>query len=206
MQSVQSRRQHRSGAITAVDDLGPVVIEGSLIGNDSMRATIFARGQLTPGATTDVAIKSITIGGRVENAWIFGGVDATGVGTNGNAQIGPVRVGGDWIASNLTSGVTSSDGKIGDSNDALIPGFANDAIIAKIASISINGQVVGIPGSFQTFGFVAEQIGSFKVAGTVVPLLSGTSNDTFAAGKAQPVGPTFSGSTGDGFAVHVYEV
>jgi hypothetical protein len=196
----------RSGAIVARDDLGALTIKGSLVGNATQRATIYAEGQARPTATADVAIKSVTIGGRVEHALIFGGVESTGAPTNGNAQIGAVSVGGDWIASSLVSGATSTNGNFGDPNDAVVPGFDNDRIVAKIASITIKGQVTGLPGTLQTFAFVSQQIGSFKVAGTAIPLTSGASNDTFAAGKAQRVGPAFSGIPGDGAAVHVFEV
>lgn len=69
--------------------------------------------------------------------------------------------------------------------------------------------MLGEPGTAKTFGFAAEQIGSLKVSGTAIPLTAGASNDTFASGKARPVGPTLSPATvtkPDPFAVHAFEV
>ena len=89
-------------------------------------------------------------------------------------------VDGDWIASSLESGCTSSDGIIGDNNDAVIAG----GTMSKIASIVIKGQVVGEPGTTHTFGIFAQTIGAFKYHGITVPLTAGASNDTFASGDA----------------------
>jgi len=120
-------------------------------------------------------------------------------------------VGGDWAASNLVAGAknaASGDKIFGDGNDASIGAGAVD-ITAKIASIVINGEVIGRPGG-GTFGFVAEQIGSFKYNGFAVVLAPGAHTDTFAgaglAGTARPVGPSLSTPVSDGFAVHVFEV
>jgi hypothetical protein len=191
----------RSGFIGAEDDIGSITVKGSLVGNASNPVRIYARGQQSPGAT-DLAIKSLTVGGRVEHAWIMGGVDFDGNGINGNAQIGAVRVGGDWIASNLVSGCTSGDGYFGNDDDIVIDGGS----MSRIGSIDIRGQVVGWPANGQTFGFVAQEIGSFKVGGKAIPLTLGASNDTFALNAARPVGTTLWNWNADGFAVHVFEV
>src|SRR5262249_61311103 len=55
-----------NGAIQVNDDLGAVLIKGSIIGNATNPAAIFARGSATPTATTDVAIGSLRVLGRVE--------------------------------------------------------------------------------------------------------------------------------------------
>lgn len=193
----------RSGSVHATDDIGPITVRGSLIGNPDNPVLITARGQAVPTATTDLAIKSLTVGGRVELARIYGGADKTGVGANGNAQIGAVYVGGDFIASTLESGCTSTDGYFGDDNDAVIAG----GTISRIASVVIKGGVFGTPGDgTDTFAIVAQQIGSFKVAGTAFPFTAGASNDTFSLGKAQPLGAGRSTATPDSFEVHVFEV
>jgi hypothetical protein len=83
------------------------------------------------------------------------------------------------------------------------------AVLSKIASVVIGGQVLGQPGTANTFGFGAEQIGSFKYNGITVALHSGAHNDKFApaaVGDAHPLGPSLSGGTPDAFAVHVFEV
>ncbi len=202
----------RSGSINADEDIGSIVVKGSLLGSAQVPVLITAVGQATPTATTDLAIKSISVGGAVKFAQIYGGFHKlTGV-VNGNAQIGTVTVGGDWFASSLESGCTSNDGKLGDANDAVLAGFANDdgagnnTIVARIASITIKGQVIGESGTNNPSGFLAEQIGSFKYNGITVPLTAGAKNDTFALGKARALGASLSTLNTDGFAVHVFEV
>ena len=85
-------------------------------------------------------------------------------------------------------------------------GTLEAAISAKIASIVIKGQVSRLLGANTPFGFVAQQIGAFKVNAAAITLTAGASNDTFALGKAQHVGPSPSTIPDDGFAVHVVEV
>ena len=112
---------------------------------------------------------------EVKNADILGGY-YDGFAVNRTAQIGAVKVKGDWIESNLVAGVqnaTNSPGNFGDNLDVLItPTGPNPAILAKIASITIGGQVVG--SATGHFGFVAQQIGSFKAAGFTAKLTAGT--------------------------------
>lgn len=193
----------RSGAIAADDDIGTINVKGSLVGNPTNKVLISARGQDSPTATKDLAIGSITVGGRVQHALITAGFDYNGVGVNGNAQIGRIRVGGDWIAGSVTSGVNSVDFHFGDGNDSAIAGGA----ISRIGSIDIRGQVFGWAGSpGDSYGFVAQHIGSFKVAGASLALRSGSGNDTFALGSAHAVGSSQSIHNPDGFAVHVLEV
>jgi len=192
----------RSGAIVADEEIGTIAVKGSIVGTQNIRATIYARGLAGDPVEGNIAIKSLTVGGDVEKAWIFAGVDNNGVAVNGNAQIGKVSVGGNWIASSMVSGCTSTDGFIGDSNDAVVAG----GTMSKIASILIKGQVVGRLGTNDIFGFVAQTIGSFKYNGIIVPLTPGASNDTFALGKARPVGASLSTINADGFAVHIVEV
>lgn len=200
-----------AASIRAADSIGALTVKGSVIGNSAASVVITARGQLVPGATSDVAIKSIAIGHDVERALILAGFDVTGpagVGVNADAQIGKVTVGGNWTASNLAAGVErGTDTFYGTNDDTLIAEAGeNPAIASKIASIVIKGQVSGQFGSDTPFGFVAQQIGAFKVGGVGVPLTVGASNDTFALGQARPVGPSPSTLLADGFAVHVLEV
>lgn len=162
-----------SGTIRAVNDIGPVVVKGSLIGNvapnGTTRVVISAAGQAAPTATADVAIQSLTVGGRVEWAWVLGGVGLDSVATNGNAQVGPVRVGGDWVASSLASGVTSNNGLFGDADDAVWAG----GTLSRIAGVWIGGVVIGSGTGGDHFGFVARQVGSFQAGGFTAPLKAG---------------------------------
>jgi hypothetical protein len=173
-----------SGSVRVINDIGPIVIKGSLIGNATNPVIITAGGRETPTATTDVAIKSLSVAGRVEFANVLAGYSAllTITGENPDAQIGPVKVGGDWIASSLVAGAQDDatpehDSFFGDADDQAIAA-GNPTIISKIASILIKGTALGTLGTGNHFGFVAEQIGSFKVGTTKFTLTAGPSNDT----------------------------
>jgi hypothetical protein len=179
-----------NGAIRVTNDIASVTIKGSIIGNTTNRAMITARGQLTPTGTIDLAIGKLTVNGRVEHALIHAGINPNDSpnGRNADAQIGPVIVGGDWIASSLVAGaLAGADGKFGTSDDVKISGSgAKDVatISSKITSIVIGGQALGTNGGTDHFGFVAQNIGSFKVknGGTTFPLLTGNGNDDFLIG------------------------
>lgn len=179
----------KSGAIRADNDIGAITVKGSLIGNAGVSVLIIARGQAAPGASTDIAIKSLTVGGRVERADILAGYIVDGisppVGVNGDAQIGAVVV-GDWFTSNLAAGVQDNadadrDDFFGEGDDRVIFG-SSDKIISKIASIVIKNSAYGTPRVNQgtgidSFGFLAQHIGSFKVGSTSFALTAGPGND-----------------------------
>jgi len=101
-------------------------------------------------------------------SWRARGYDAAGglptpAPLNGDAQIDPVSVAGDWSASNLVAGARnpqSTNLSYGDGNDQAIGG-GNASILSKIASITIGGRVTGTAHA-EHYGFVAEQIGSCK--------------------------------------------
>ncbi len=173
-----------SGAVRVSDDIGAITIKGSLIGNATQSVLITARGQATPGATSDIAIKSLTVGGRVELTDILAGYGPIGTpfGANPDAQIGAVVV-GDWIASNLVAGVQDDndagrDAFFGDGDDLKITGGTDQpGLISKIASILIKGTARGTVGGTDHFGFVAQEIGSFKVGGAAFALTPRPAND-----------------------------
>lgn len=176
-----------SASIRAADDIGSITVKGSLVGNigDGTPANftpvvISARGQETvaTGAKTDVAIKSLTVVGRVEYTQIVGGSDLTlgGSAVSGDAQIGAVKVGGDWIASRLAAGTDDGGDNIAGTDDDTFLGAGNAAIVSRIATISIKGQVLGTAGGTDSFRFMAEKIGSLKVAGTAFPLTTAAEN------------------------------
>lgn len=169
----------KNATIRANDDIGSITVKGSLIGNEATAVIISARGQATPGATSDLAIGKLKVGGRVERALILGGWTADLQAVNGNASIGPVKVAADWIASSLVSGVQDDndpalDDPFGEGDDEVIPGFDTDTLIARIASVAIKGRVIGTgTPTNDHFGFVAQQIGSFKALGFTVPRTAG---------------------------------
>jgi hypothetical protein len=182
----------KNASIRAGNDIGSLIVKGSVIGNTNADGDtpviISARGQAVPGVTTDVAVGKVTIGGRVENARILAGYNVFLAAVNGDAQIGAVSVGSDWVASSLVAGVkntASGNSQFGNSGDASI-GAGNLDIIAKIASINIGGQVFGTPVSTSGtdhYGFVAQQIGAIKVGGTTIALAAGASNDNHVVGE-----------------------
>ena len=177
-----------NAAIVANDDIGSLTVKGSLIGNTSpMGSTpvlIMARGQAMPTAVSDVAIGKINIHGHVELADILAGYGNDNVHLvltplDGNAQIGPVKVGGDWVASNLVAGVKNSGNQtslatdfnhFGNGNDSTIAGGTG---LAKIASIVIGGIVVGTEAAGDHFAFEAHTLGSFKATGFTAPFTTG---------------------------------
>jgi hypothetical protein len=192
------------GAIRAGDDLGKVVVKGSLLGNPSNPVLLTGRGQLHPRGT-DVAIASVTVSGHVEYANILAGYNASFASTpvNGDAQIGAIKIGGDWLTSNAVAGaqnlgvgdaaggtgLSTDNVNFGDAHDrAIAPGAAS--ITSKIASITIGGVIKGTASAVNPddhFGFVAEQIGSFTVAGVPIPLLNGAHSDNRTIGTTGDV-------------------
>ena len=187
----------KNASIRAGQEIGSLTVGGSLIGNPdggtgaaASPVVISAVGQATPAAGKDVAIGNISIGGRVEDALILAGYGTTLAVSNADAQIGAVKVGGDWIASDLVAGAQNSDFPTG----ALAPNFGNasDAsigggiagFISKIESITIGGQVFGTPASVSStdnFGFVAQGIGAVNIGGFAI---------TIAGHNPQAVGET----------------
>jgi hypothetical protein len=182
-----------NASINAGRDIGSITVRGDVVGSvgsggDVTKVIFSAVGQASPTATSDLAIGKITIGGRVEHAQILAGYDKV-VAKNGNAQIGAVRVGGDWIASDLVAGVL--DGGVagfGDAGDTIIGGGAS---IAKIASIIIGGIVEGTAAGGDLFAFTSHAIGSFKFSATNVPV------------PAAPGTVTLSEITGSDVVLHV---
>jgi len=182
----------QDGAIQAANDIGPITIGGSLIGNSTNLVIISAVGQakLPKGTTTDVAIASLTVRGRVVFTNILAGYDPNATAVNGEASIGAVTVGQDWIASNLVAGVAADNhGLFGTPGDTEIGGAeTTEDLLARIARILIKGQVLGTPStSGDHFGFVAEEINAFSVGGVAYKLKAGPSNDSVSVGDTQDV-------------------
>jgi hypothetical protein len=170
----------REGTIRVGGKLGPVMVKGSIIGTNSKPVVL--------SAATSIA--SLRVGRRVEFANILAGYDINGIPVSGDAQIGAVSVGGDWIASNLVCGATAgADGVFGTADDAEIPGETTSTA-ATIASIRIQGTVLGTFATVNAtdhYGFVAEEIGSLSIGGVTFALEAGPSNDAFDIGGTQDV-------------------
>jgi hypothetical protein len=194
-----------NASIRAALNIGSITVGGSLIGNPdggsgnaASPVIISAAGPAVPVGSKDLAFGTITIGGRVEDAEILAGYNATLTGVNADAQIGPVKVGGDWIASDLVAGATNPDvpatgafPNFGDGSDVKLSGAGvtdNPSIISKIASVTIGGAVFGTPASFSitdSYGFVAESIGTFRVGGVSIAIPTG--NTLLAVGETGDV-------------------
>ncbi len=173
-----------NASIRAGHDIGTVTVRGSILGHESangiVRPVISALGQPTGSArASDLALTSLVVGGRVLFTQVLAGFapnDTPGGGSNGNASIGTVRVGGDWIASNISAGVSDPAGDgFANGDDYAIPGFNGDLIIARIASITIGGAVIGTKANPNDHsGFTAQQIGSFRAGLYIAPLTAAT--------------------------------
>ncbi len=175
------------------------------MGNLRNRVVIGAVGQTSVAvtATTDVAIASLTVGGRVQYADVLAGFadngNSTYTGVNGEASIGAVAVGADWIASNLLAGAydggstiiypTANFGTFGSID--LPPAFPTDHnLVAEIASVKIGGAVLGTPltlNNADAFAFESQLIASFSVGGTLLNLKAGAHNDNLTLGATNDV-------------------
>ena len=175
-----------NGAVQANDDIGSLLIKGSVVGNATSPALIFARGSAAPTTTTDVAIGSLRVLGRVEFGKILAGVLSGEIAVNADAQIGSVFVGKDWIASSIAAGaIPGPNNFFGDGDDAKMSGIGikdDPSISSKIGNVAIGGQVIGTVGGTDHFGIVAEIVGAVKVNGSSLPLTAGKSNDDVAIG------------------------
>jgi hypothetical protein len=160
-----------TGSIHVQDSIGSLSVKGSL--TDS---TITAGGQAVFNGRTDLAIGSITIVGNVTNSSIEAGYGVVGDAENGHAQIGAVKVTGDWISSNLVAGVQDAGATgFGDAGDQLISGNTS-TVKARIASVFITGNIDATNGGL--YGFVAQEIGSFHSSrGTLA--LNATAGQSF---------------------------
>jgi hypothetical protein len=69
----------------------------------------------------------------------------------------------------------SDEGFFGTATNTPIP--TNGPILARIASIVIKGAATGSTATGDHFGFVAEEIGAFKVGGVKTTLHKGARND-----------------------------
>jgi hypothetical protein len=186
--SIRTGSGERSASIQTGANLGPILVRGSLIGRSDQLFVLSAVGEVDPPPGQDLAIASLTVLGRVEFVDILAGYSIPLFAVNGDAQIGAVQVGGDWVSSNLTAGVEGGpDGRTGTADDRRAGGEDNPSIVASVAGVTIGGQVLGSIPPNDIFAFVAERFGSFSVGGTLLPLNPGARNDVVPLGATLDV-------------------
>jgi hypothetical protein len=179
--SVVSGLNTDSGSIRVTGDVGKLTVRGSLIGDDDNAVIISAAATKAPTEKSNFAFRNISIGGRAAFATILGGYDTDLEAVNAHAQIGRVMVRGNWVASNLVAGAVPGDSEpenFGTNADARIAESIPGSVLSKIASVVIKGTVIGTAEeNGDNFGFVAEQIGSFKFGKNKLKLNKGAGND-----------------------------
>jgi hypothetical protein len=178
-----------SGSIRSGATIGSISIGGSVTGSLFAPAVISAKNSLP----------NVRIGGSLTEAQIRAGYDTSLSAANADAQIGRVSIGGDLIASDIVAGVQNlgADGafggtglnadnvNFGDGHDVGIGG-GNPAIIARIARITVGGQIFGTLNTQNVndrFGIVAEKIGTVQVSSLFAALVAGAHNDQRAFGQ-----------------------
>ena len=165
-------------SITA-ERIGSVTVKGSIAGTEGSPIHIVASGKFQPTTQIEAtAIGKVTIGGDLVRAHIGAGMSSSLNGFRVDAAIGAVKIGGSMVASSLTAGINIGSGITGDADDALAGGNnGTAAIIAKIASVTIGGQLRGTAGGMpDSFGIIAEQIGKLTI-GKVKPPLTAAKDD-----------------------------
>jgi hypothetical protein len=143
------------------ESAGIVKIGGDIRGTaDDPAHLVFA---LTAGFT-NAGFTSLAVKGGVTHGLITGGIRTTMVVENADPALGPVSVGGDWVASSIAAGVARGADMQFATGDDTVPATGTPAV-ARIAAITIKGQVLGTATAGDHFGFVAQNIGPVKIAG-----------------------------------------
>lgn len=141
---------------------GAVTVGGEVRGSAQNSARLlFASETGFSGA----GFTKLTVKGSVTNALIAGGLrDFDLFADNGDAVLGSISVGGDWVASSAVAGVQIGNDKDYATNDDS-PGASNAPNLSRIAAITIRGQVIGTPGGTDRYGFTAQSLGPIKIGG-----------------------------------------
>ena len=179
------------GLIASASTLGAVKISGDATG------LVAARGNLNPLTTAAaLAIKSVTVGGSAAEFGVIAGLDYTGLlgVPNADVQIGAITIGGNTAGFIAAAGVdVGPDLYYGTADDLSFPG--GNAIVSRIASITIRGLAEGTHAGSSVFGLtdrwgiVAQQIGKITTGTGTIPLTAardagflriGTMGDFFA--------------------------
>ncbi|MEO8351289.1 MAG: hypothetical protein ABI680_06120 [Chthoniobacteraceae bacterium] len=175
----QSEIAGKLGVLTVHTDVAQVGVFAKNIGRIEIAGPL-------DGATIQAkhSLKKLTIGGNVSESRILAGYDPSGQPRPISAFIGNVRVAGDWIASDLASGVAPGDAFFGNAGDSL----AAPGLLSRIAKITVAGAVVGSDEkSDDRFGFVAREIGKFTLGADKLPLVHSGGPDRFDLGTTGDV-------------------
>jgi hypothetical protein len=154
---------------------GKISVNGSVAGSVvRVAASVhsFAAGTLLDSTlSAGDEIGTLRVAGNVSGSQLLAGYDLRGAAVNGDAQIGKVTIEGNWTASDLVAGVEDVDANgFGNEDDRLISAGNDAAVVARIASVVINGSATGSEAGDDHFGFVAQQIAAFKQGGQTLAL------------------------------------
>ncbi len=164
-----------AGAVLANTTLGSLTVGGDVRGDSSHLVYIAANGlgaNLPTSKTTDLAIGKISIGGTsLYGNFLAGYLDNDNgniTGMNGDASIGAVSVGRDWICSTASAGFDAgTDGYFGTdgmNDDFKITSASGRNLISMISSIVIKGQVRGTYGTTgDSYALQAVKLGVLKI-------------------------------------------
>jgi autotransporter-associated beta strand protein len=171
--------------------IGDVTVGGSIVGAPSYPVEISAFGQvLAPTKGLDVAIKSLSVRGSVEELKVVAGHDG-----NADASVGSIIVDGNWLAGSVRAGVTAgADQHLGTTDDSKHAGGDvrdHHLIAAQIGRFTVKGQAFGSLGmTGDMFGAVAERILKAQVGSRVFAFkpdtASGPSREAFFAAPSGP--------------------
>jgi hypothetical protein len=166
-----------SGSILSDGAIGKIVAKENITGTSSNAVIISAAGPATPTGKKDLAIASLSVSGDLSFAQVLAGYSPDGTNLNADAQIGFIKVTGNWTGGNIVAGAESGpDGAFGTADDTKGSGAEHPGIVATITSIIIGGQTKPA-GSGLHFGFTAEAILTLKIGNVAVSLAHGAGND-----------------------------
>lgn len=143
-----------------------LTIKGGLLGNSTNKAVISARGlsgNALATATSDVALGKVTIGGSLTHASLLAGYAIDGTQKDGSAQITSVSINGGFTASNIVAGSLPSGTGFGSASDNIPAATVTPGIAARIAAITIKGQVAPDASGMGYDGISANEYGTVKI-------------------------------------------
>ncbi len=168
----------KSGVVYATKGIGTAHIGGDLTGKTGSGGVNPAEIRVDALANKGAGIAKVQVDGNVSLAMIS--VDGA------DGSIGAVQVGGNWTGSSITAGaLLGVDGKVGTSDDTANTTGDDPALVSRIASIQIKGSVTGTAAAGDSYGFVAQKIGAFKMGASKLTLTTGAGNDNVGTNQAE---------------------